>query len=228
LGHVHGGLAPTFGLAAPFAAWRIGIPVVATFHSWFARSVGCSVFRGPLQKLLDRHAATIAVSAPVVEANARYFDADWEIIPNGVDTSFFKPNGRRPTDALTDRPRLLFLGRIEPRNGLSTLLDAMPHILARYPRALLTVAGDGPWRGYCERRARGGGPGRGAARGGAGLEKAAGCAWRRIGRAELAVYERVLAARAKGRSASAAASSASEPRYVRTPRKTSVIASTSR
>src|SRR2546426_3995897 len=36
--HVHGGLAPTFGLAAPFAAWRIGIPVVATFHSWFAHS----------------------------------------------------------------------------------------------------------------------------------------------------------------------------------------------
>src|SRR5256886_5959150 len=31
--HVHGGLAPTLGLAAPFAAWRAGIPVVATFHS---------------------------------------------------------------------------------------------------------------------------------------------------------------------------------------------------
>src|SRR2546426_5716564 len=146
--HVHGGLAPTLGLVAPFAAWRAGIPVVATFHSWFARSLGCRVFRGPFQKILDRHAATIAVSQPVVEANARYFDADWEIIPNGVDTSFFKPNGRRSTDALTDRPRLLFLGRIEPRNGLGTLLDAMPHILARYPRALLTVAGDGPWRGY--------------------------------------------------------------------------------
>src|SRR5580765_7027211 len=31
--HVHGGLAPTFGLAAPLAAWNAGIPVVATFHS---------------------------------------------------------------------------------------------------------------------------------------------------------------------------------------------------
>src|SRR5207249_6772828 len=63
--HVHGGLAPTLGLAAPFAAWRAGIPVVATFHSWFARSVGCRVFRRPLQRILDRHAATIAVSQPV-------------------------------------------------------------------------------------------------------------------------------------------------------------------
>ncbi|HMH84271.1 MAG TPA: glycosyltransferase family 4 protein [Gemmatimonadales bacterium] len=152
--HVHGGLAPMLGLVAPRAAWRLGIPVVATFHSWFARSLGCRIFRRPLQRILDRHAARIAVSEPVVHANSRYFDADWEIIPNGVDTSFFRPNGRRPTDALTDRPRLLFLGRIEPRNGLGTLLDALPRILARYPTTLLTVAGDGPWRRYYERRAR--------------------------------------------------------------------------
>src|SRR5437870_706927 len=156
--HVHGGLAPTLGLAAPFAAWRAGIPVVATFHSWFARSVGCRVFRRPLQRILDRHAATIAVSQPVVDANARYFRADWDIIPNGVDTSFFRSNGedRRPTEALTDHPRLLFLGRIEPRNGLGTLLDAMPRIRARFPGAVLTVVGDGPWRRYYERRARAG------------------------------------------------------------------------
>ncbi len=152
--HVHGGLAPTFGLAAPFAAWRLGIPVVATFHSWFRRSAGCRVFRRPLQKILDRHAATIAVSQPVVDAMSRYFELDWEIIPNGVDTSFFHPNGRRPMDALTDHPRLLFLGRMEPRNGLGTLFAAMPRVLARYPRAVLTVAGDGPWRRYYERRAR--------------------------------------------------------------------------
>ena len=152
--HVHGGLAPTFGLAAPLAAWQVGIPVVATFHSWFARSLGCRVFRRPLQRILDRHAATIAVSEPVVAANSRYFRAHWDIIPNGVDVEFFQPNGRRPTDALTHGPRLLFLGRIEPRNGLGTALAALPRILARHPNAVLTVAGDGPWRGYYERRAR--------------------------------------------------------------------------
>src|SRR5947208_1091113 len=102
--HVHGGLAPTLGLAAPFAAWRVGIPVVATFHSWFRRSIACRVFRRPLQRILDRHAATIAVSSPVVDANARYFRAQWDIIPNGVDTTFFRPNGRAPTDALTEGP----------------------------------------------------------------------------------------------------------------------------
>src|SRR2546425_449587 len=49
---------------------------------------------------------------------------------------------------------LLFLARLEPRNGLGTLLEAMPRILERHPRARLTVVGDGPWRGYYERRAR--------------------------------------------------------------------------
>ncbi|HKW41679.1 MAG TPA: glycosyltransferase family 4 protein [Gemmatimonadales bacterium] len=305
--HVHGGLAPTLGLAAPAAAWRAGIPVIATFHSWFARSLGCRVFRRPLQKILDRHAATLAVSQPVVDANSRYFRADWEIIPNGVDTDFFRPS-REPRAAVSDEPRLLFLGRIEPRNGLGTLLDAMPRILARYPKAVLTVAGDGPWRRYYERRARelgtsvrfsgqvftdrpayygaadlylcpttiasfgvtlleamacgtpmivsdnlgfraviaGGGeavmipkddpavwsettlallddPARRAAMGRAGLRKAARFSWPRIARQELAVYERVLEGSAK-----AGARPASDRRYVRAPRNTSVMASTSR
>lgn len=152
--HVHGGLAPTFGVVAPLAAWRVGIPVVATFHSWFPRSVGLRVFRPIFQRLIDRHAATIAVSTPVIEAMSRYVHADWEIIPNGVNTTFFQPNGRRPIDALRRGPRLLFLGRLEPRNGLNVLLEAMPQVLRRFPNAVLTVAGDGPWRGYYERRAR--------------------------------------------------------------------------
>jgi phosphatidylinositol alpha-mannosyltransferase len=152
--HVHGGLNPVFGILAPQAAIRLGIPVVATFHTWFERSFGYAVFRRPLQRLLDGHAATIAVSEPVVDVLSRYFRADWEILPNGVDTNFFQPNGRHPEDALAHGPRLLFLGRIEPRNGLGTVLDALPRILERFPDTRLTVAGDGPWAGHYRRRAR--------------------------------------------------------------------------
>jgi phosphatidylinositol alpha-mannosyltransferase len=151
--HVHGGLAPTFGLVAPLAARREGIPVVATFHCWFDRSPACRVFRRPLQRMLDLHAARIAVSQPVVEAMSRYFRAEWEVIPNGVDVAYFHPAGRRPPESAPGGPRLLFLHRLEPRNHLGTLLDAMPAILSRYPDARLAVAGDGPWRGYYERQA---------------------------------------------------------------------------
>ncbi len=153
--HVHGGLAPTFGWVAPRAARRLGLPVVATFHSWFDRSLAAGVLRRPLQRLLDRHAATIAVSPAAVEAHARYFTAQWEIIPNGVDLEYFHPRGRLSMDGSRLGPWLLYLHRLEPRNHLGTLLDAMPRILQRYPEAHLTVAGDGPWRPYYQLAAAG-------------------------------------------------------------------------
>jgi phosphatidyl-myo-inositol alpha-mannosyltransferase len=156
--HVHGGLAPTFGLIAPLAARRVGIPVVATFHCWFDSSPACRVLRRPLQRLLDLHAARIAVSPPVVEAMSRYFDSDWEVIPNGVDLTHFHPAGRRPPGPVGRAPRLLFLHRLEPRNHLGMLLAAMPRILQRYPAARLVVAGEGPWGWYYRRQAEPLGP----------------------------------------------------------------------
>lgn len=149
--HVHGGLAPVLGLVAPSAAAELGLPVVATFHSWFRRSALCRIFRRPLQRRLDQHAAAIAVSQPVVDAHSRYFDADWQIIPNGVDTDFFRPSSPATTDH--HHPQLLFLGRLDPRNGLDTVLNAMPMVLTRFPDARLTVAGDGPLRPLYQRMA---------------------------------------------------------------------------
>jgi phosphatidylinositol alpha-mannosyltransferase len=151
--HVHGGLNPVLGLVAPLAARRAGIPVVATFHTWFPRSIGYRVFRRPLQRMLDRHAATVAVGPAAVEAMSRYFRADWEIIPNGVDTDAFAPDGRAAPAGPPRSPQLLFLGRLEPRTGLGTLLDAFPAILAHFPEARLLVAGEGPWRRAYQRRA---------------------------------------------------------------------------
>src|SRR5256885_7173258 len=46
--HVHGGLAPTLGLVAPFAAWRAGVPLVAPFPSWFARPPRLPGLRAPV------------------------------------------------------------------------------------------------------------------------------------------------------------------------------------
>jgi phosphatidylinositol alpha-mannosyltransferase len=152
--HVHGPLAPVLGLVAQSAADRLGIPVVGTFHSWFPRSVACRVFRGPLQRRLSSMAARIAVSPSVVEAHDRYFEAEFEVIPNGVDVRYFHPNGRPPGPlGPEDPPRLLFLGRLDPRNGLETLLEAMPRVARRYPDAVLTVVGDGPLRAHYERLA---------------------------------------------------------------------------
>ena len=150
--HTHGPLAPTLGLAAPAAAHDLDLPVVGTFHSWFPSSALYRIFRGTLQRRLDRYAATIAVSQPVVEAHSRYFRADWRVIPNGVDVDVFRPADG--ADRNGHGPRLLFLGRLDPRNGLDTLLRAMPGIIEAAPRARLIVAGDGPLRNVYQRMAR--------------------------------------------------------------------------
>ena len=36
--------------------------------------------------------SAIAVSRSTTVALNRYFDADWRIIPNGIDTDVFRPN----------------------------------------------------------------------------------------------------------------------------------------
>src|ERR1041384_3857750 len=148
--HVQDGLAPVLGPWASDAAWRLGLPVVATFHSWFCWSFGYWAFRPLFQRRLDRNAAKIAVSEPVVHALSRYVRAEWEIIPNGVDVQTFHPNGA----VRGGPPRLLFLGRLDPRNGLGTVLAALPSVLARFPETELVVAGDGPLRSFYERQAR--------------------------------------------------------------------------
>ncbi len=152
--HIHGGLAPVFGIVAQDAADELNIPVVATFHSWFRHSNLYRVFRKPCQARLDRYAASIAVSQPVIDAHSQYFDTEWHIIPNGIDTDLFKPNGHRPQGDRSTAPQMLFLGRLDPRNGLDTLLKAMPSIVASAPDAHLVVAGDGPLRSMYERMAK--------------------------------------------------------------------------
>jgi phosphatidylinositol alpha-mannosyltransferase len=152
--HLHGALAPTLGMVGQWAAYRLRLPVVATFHSWFPGSPPYRLLQKPMQILMDAIAVKIAVSEPVIQAHSRYFRADWEIIPNGIEVRYFHPNGRQPNDALKQGPRLLFLGRLDPRNGLQTILDAMPGVLARYSNAELVVAGDGPLRSHYERKAR--------------------------------------------------------------------------
>ena len=152
--HVHGALAPTFGTLVPFAARRAGLPVVATFHSWFPGSIAFRAFRRPLQRLADSHAANIAVSEAVVAATSRYITVPWEIVPNGVDLGRFAADGRGPAGDPGAGLRLLYLHRLEPRNHLPTLLAALPAVLARYPDTVLTVAGEGPWRRRYQRLAR--------------------------------------------------------------------------
>jgi phosphatidylinositol alpha-mannosyltransferase len=152
--HVHSPLQPVLPLLAIEEA---ECPVVGTFHTYFDHSVGYTLLRGYFQRRLDRLAAAIAVSRSTTVALERYFEADWKIVPNGIDTSLFTPDAPRPLAMRADVPVVLFLGRFDPRNGLTSLIDAFRQVRGPRRPAQLVVVGDGPLRDKY-RRAAGGDP----------------------------------------------------------------------
>jgi D-inositol-3-phosphate glycosyltransferase len=76
------------------------------------------------------------------------------VIPCGVDTKLFTPGDKataRTALGLDGRPRLLYVGRLAPIKGLTTLLDGMARLRASGSRAHLCVVGgdaDEPLNGH--------------------------------------------------------------------------------
>ena len=128
--HVHEPFIPVVG----WTALSSEKPTVATFHAdpppWVHR-----LYR--LTPGLTRIMQKTEISA-VSPTAARAIPDDWgqvTIIPNAVDVaSYDLPTGR------IER-RVAFLGRNEPRKGLSVLLDAWPVVLDSLPDAQLMVMG---------------------------------------------------------------------------------------
>jgi phosphatidylinositol alpha-mannosyltransferase len=141
--HVHAPLAPSLPMIAIEEA---ECPVVGAFHAYHEFSVAYAFGRRYFQGLMDRIDAKLPVSAAARDAVAKYFSAEWTIVPNGVDTTRFTPAAPRAPAMPVDIPSVLFVGRFDPRNGLPVLIDAFKRVRARGVPARLVVVGDGPLR----------------------------------------------------------------------------------
>ncbi len=150
--HVHSPLTPILPLLAIEEA---RCPVVGTFHTYFDKSNGYRFLNGFFQKRLDMLSAAICVSHSTTVALERYFSAPWQIIPNGIDTDVFHPSVSAPPAIRKDMPSILFLGRFDPRNGLSTLIDSFRRVKGKGRQAQLVVVGDGPLREHYYKQANG-------------------------------------------------------------------------
>jgi phosphatidylinositol alpha-mannosyltransferase len=137
--HVHAPLTPVLPLLAIHHATA---PVVGTFHTHFRPGVFFRLARGLLQRYLDRLDAAIAVSRACLAPLDGRLRADFRIVPNGVDTEWFA-RGRRLPGFDDGRLNVLWVGRVEPRNGLDRMLAAFA-IARRSIAARLVVLGDGP------------------------------------------------------------------------------------
>lgn len=129
---------------------------VGTFHTYFDAADShffYKTFQKLVQSFLDDLDGKIAVGPSCIEAMNEYFDAEYTIIPNGVDVDWFA----KPTGTIAEHhghdANILFLGRLDPRNGLDDLLQAFPDVVKEIPQARLIVAGDGPLRPFYEDKA---------------------------------------------------------------------------
>ena len=73
------------------------------------------------------------------------------LIPGGIDTRHFSPGPAERDDWAAEAEPLLFAARrFTPRTGVLELIQAMPSVLQRFPRARLAVAGEGHMRPMVE------------------------------------------------------------------------------
>ncbi|GAC1571754.1 MAG: glycosyltransferase family 4 protein [Candidatus Dormibacteria bacterium] len=125
---------------------------VGTFHAMSTRNLGYYYGRPFLKRYFKRLHSCIAVSVPARDFVSRYFPGTYRVVPNGIDTRRFQPlRPPLPEYRLPGCGTLLFVGRLEQRKGLPTLLDAYGELRRRRGGVRLVVVGDGPMRWGYER-----------------------------------------------------------------------------
>jgi len=138
--HVHEPLVPGPSLTALLVKMA---PVVATFHS-AGESAAYRTFSRQLKWIASRIDIRVAVSKDAVELVHRYIGGEYEVLFNGIELSRFASAA-----PVKKENAIFFIGRHEPRKGLSVLLEAM----ALLPGDVrLWVASDGPETEELKRR----------------------------------------------------------------------------
>ncbi len=138
--HIHGTLAPTLPIIALRQSKAVNL---MTLHSDHSKSKGYMIFRPLLMPYFRKLDGLIAVSTAARDSTMRFFPGKYQVIPNAIDVNLFNPSVEPLPQYVDSRPKILFLGRFEPRKGLKYLLQALPYIKNEIPNILLIIVGAG-------------------------------------------------------------------------------------
>lgn len=144
--HLHEPLIPSLSL---LALWNTEAPTVGTFHAAADESRGYRLARPVLERAAERLTVRTAVSDAARALASRYFEGDYKLTPNGVDTRRFAEAD--PMDVGIEKT-VLFLSRLERRKGLEVLVQAMTRL--RDMDVKLVIGGSGPEERYARNLAR--------------------------------------------------------------------------
>jgi glycosyltransferase involved in cell wall biosynthesis len=94
----------------------------------------------PIRRRILRNAhAIVANSRGLAAASEKVDPFSVQVIPNGVDTEFFRPPAKRPDGPFA----FLFVGRFQPQKNLKVVIDAFADAFAG-SCVRLRLVGDGP------------------------------------------------------------------------------------
>jgi len=147
-----------------------GLPVVATYHTFFEdylhhyvpilpRGIGRWIARRFTLSQCADVAALISPSAPMRDALTAYgVTTPIEVLPTGLAAESFAPGDgarfRQQFALPADRPLLLYVGRVAFEKNIDFLLRTFVRVLTRRPDALFVIAGEGPALPHLHRLAR--------------------------------------------------------------------------
>ena len=119
---------------------------VGTFHAaqgkpgyGFARPITTWMLERRARKLHGH----IAVSKPAMDYVSKFVPAEYEIIPNGVDLTHFRPDVPPIQEFCDGKLNIVFMGRLEFRKGINYLLKAFYEVKSQMPNTRLIICGPG-------------------------------------------------------------------------------------
>src|SRR5215213_8883123 len=159
--HVHLGEDLTVLPVGAAAARLHRLPLVLTIHTSLRHTLALSDCRsavlktlgGPIERWGEHSAEAVLVITPRLRRLLVSDGVDENrvhLIPPGVKASLFEGPFEDPFADIR-RPRVLFVGRLAPQKGVSTLVEAAG--LLKHPSAQVVLVGDGPERPKLERDA---------------------------------------------------------------------------
>jgi glycogen(starch) synthase len=148
--HAHSHLYFSTNLAA-FARWLGGPPLAITNHGLYSQTAPEAVFDAYLRTLgrwtFDR-AEVVFCYTPEDRERLRKVGVSVpvEVVPNGIDTSRFTPDGPVSGQLPDGRPLVLYVGRLVEGKRPGDAVAALDRLRETQPDARLVVCGDGPLR----------------------------------------------------------------------------------
>jgi phosphatidyl-myo-inositol alpha-mannosyltransferase len=133
--HIHEPLSPSISMLAVHQA---KVPIVGTFHASQVKSKAYATAKPFLDLLMEKIAGRIVVSKSAYNLISNYFPGEYRNIPNGIRMAEFA-DAEPATGLAGGKPFVLFVGRPEPRKGLSVAVEAVEKVRESFPIELVCV-----------------------------------------------------------------------------------------